>query len=92
MDSISAVIGNMHWNSVITNLGFPIAMCIYLIVAQTRQSSRFEKRIEELERKADERTDELLDVVKQNTSAMVSLNNSLKGRPCLKNEANPLGE
>jgi len=82
----------MDWNNIVTNLGFPIAMCIYFVVSDTRSKRRLEKRIEQLENKSDQRSEELLDVVKQNTSAMVTLNNSLKGRPCLHNEPNPMGE
>lgn len=82
----------MDWQNLITNLGFPIAMCIYFLVSEARSKARLEKRIEQLETKSDQRSEELLDVVKQNTSAMVTLNNSLKGRPCLHNEHNPMGD
>ena len=82
----------MDWQELITNLGFPIAMCIYLVVSDQRSRKRLEDRIVLLENKSDQRTDELLDVVKQNTSAMVTLNNSLKGRPCLHSETNPMGK
>jgi hypothetical protein len=71
----------VDWQNLITNLGFPIAMCIYFV-----------RRIEQLEKKSDSRQEELLNVIKQNTSAMVTLNSSLKGRPCLHSEANPMGE
>ncbi len=81
----------MDWTNAITNLGFPIAMCIYFVISETRSKGRLEKRIAELEEKSDERSAELLDVVKQNTSAMVTLNSSLKGRPCLQNEPHPMG-
>lgn len=81
----------MDWSNLVTNLGFPIAMCIYFVVADQRSRTRLEKRIIQLENKSDQRSEELLDVVKQNTSAMVSLNNSLAGRPCLHNEPNPMG-
>lgn len=82
----------MDWQNLITNLGFPIAMCIYFVVADTRSKFRLEKRIVQLENKSDQRSEELLDVVKQNTSAMVTLNSSLKGRPCLQSEQNPMGK
>jgi len=82
----------MDWQAIITNLGFPIAMCIYLVISDQRSRKRLEDRVVQLEKRADQRSEELLDVVKQNTSAMVTLNSSLKGRPCLHNEPNPMGE
>lgn len=82
----------MDWNNIVTNLGFPIAMCIYFVISETRSKTRLEKLIEQLENKSDQRSEELLDVVKQNTSAMVTLNSSLKGRPCLHNEPNLMGQ
>ena len=81
----------MDWQNVITNLGFPIAMCIFFIISDIKSKTRLEKRVEDLEEKSDVRSQELLEVVKQNTLAMVTLNNSLKGRPCLHNEPNPMG-
>lgn len=84
-----------EWADIIATLGFPVVLCAVYVYDSRRarvqlEASReaLERRIETLERES--RTT-LVGVINKNTEAMLSLNVSLKGRPCLAHEELPLG-
>lgn len=64
----------------ITNLGFPIALCVYLLISDTKINKLLITRIEKLEKYQSE---VLQGLVESNTQALHRLERRLAKRPCL---------
>ena len=79
----------MDWIELVTKVGFPIAVAIVLITFTLQRMKRLEERLDEIE---DKDRKEMRDVINANTTAMNTLQNTLRGRPCLVKEPNPMGE
>ena len=69
------------WTELVSNLGFPIALCIIYIYDSRRSRAQLEERVRCLET---EERKETLAVIAKNTDAMVTLNQTLRERPCLR--------
>lgn len=82
----------MDWTNLITNLGFPIAMCVYFVVNEAKSRKGLVRRIETLENQQEVHAERLYGVIDKNTIAMINLQNTLKSRPCLHQETDPLGK
>ena len=67
--------------SLVTNLGFPIAISAYLIINDLKMSRLLLERIEKLESYQKE---VLGDLVEHNTVVMTRVEQALSSRPCLK--------
>jgi len=65
----------------VTNLGFPIAISIYLIVSDIKMSRMLLERIEKLETYQKET---LANLVENNTIVLTRVEKTLSARPCLR--------
>ncbi len=74
----------MDWVELISKVGFPIALCVYFLVKDSRTSAREEKRAEAIDKWRSDHATVQLEVITQNTLAMNELTHALKSRPCLK--------
>lgn len=84
-----------EWINLVSNLGFPVALCIVYVYDSRKAREQLEKSRAALERRIEnlekESREHIVGVVNENTQAMVALNSILKGRPCLAHEERPLG-
>ena len=73
----------------IGNLGFPIAISVYLLISDSKLNKLLVERIERLE---SYQRDVLKDLVENNTRAMIRVERTLNSRPCLSKEQLDLTE
>jgi hypothetical protein len=84
-----------EWAELVSTLGFPVALCIVYVYDSRKSRAQLEASREALEKRIQaletESRTTLTGVISKNTAAMVSLDITLRGRPCLIQEAQPLG-